>query len=230
MSIRVSGDRVSAANRIEIPSKLQLNGLLKTAVQFDNAGKAHAFITLLLYGGLRMIEPRGVRWSDLDTEKQRIHVRQRADRWQKIGTVKSAGSLRSFPSPPSPVKALQRWSRAAPFSEMELIFPTGAGNVESYANFYNRLWRPLMMKAGLTECMKRRGKPDLHRPHFSMHVLRHAAVSLWIEQGASQKQVMTWAGHARIQFTMDVYGHLWDDPEKDAAIALAIEQAIARAK
>ncbi len=229
VSIRVSGERTKANNKIEIPPKSQLHKLLQVAKHYDNTGKVHAFISLLLYGGLRMSELRGVRWSDLDSGAQRIHVRQRADRWQKIGSVKSAGGRRSIPLPPSTVNALLVWSKSAPYSELDLIFPTGAGNVESYANIYNRLWRPLMVKAEMTDCVKRRSKQILHRPNFSMHVLRHAAVSLWIEQGASQKQVMTWAGHARIQFTMDVYGHLWDDPEKDAAIALAIEQSIAQA-
>jgi hypothetical protein len=34
--------------------------------------------------------------------------------------------------------------------------------------------------------------------------------------GANPKKVKRWAGHASIQFTMDVFGHLWDDSEGDA--------------
>ena len=42
-----------------------------------------------------------------------------------------------------------------------------------------------------------------------MHGLRHAALSLWIEQGATPDNVMSRAGHASVRFTMDTYDHLW---------------------
>jgi integrase len=38
------------------------------------------------------------------------------------------------------------------------------------------------------------------------HDMRHFAVSLWIEQGFSIKEVMTFAGHASVQMTMERYG------------------------
>ncbi len=59
-----------------------------------------------------------------------------------------------------------------------------------------------------------------------MHALRHAAVSLWIEQAVSPKKVMTWAGHASVQFTMDRYGHLWTDVEGDAVVSEATVQSV----
>lgn len=67
---------------------------------------------------------------------------------------------------------------------------------------------------------------DKAHPDFALHTLRHVAVSLWIEQGATPKQVQTWAGHASIQFTMDTYGHLWADPTSDHAIATAAQRTI----
>ncbi len=44
------------------------------------------------------------------------------------------------------------------------------------------------------------------------------------ESSATPKQVMTWAGHASIQFTMDVYGHLWNDPVLEQQIVASIER------
>ncbi len=64
------------------------------------------------------------------------------------------------------------------------------------------------------------------KPWFGLHMLRHVACSLWIEQGAEPHRVKTWAGHAKIQFTHDVYGHLWHDNTTDQAIANAIEKSI----
>ena len=109
--------------------------------------------------------------------------------------------------------------------QYDLVFPTGAGRPESYANIYNRLWCPLMKKAALAD-IERKGDADKIRPWFALHMLRHVACSLWIEQGAEPHRVKTWAGHAKIQFTHDVYGHLWHDDTTDKAIASAIEKSI----
>jgi integrase len=51
---------------------------------------------------------------------------------------------------------------------------------------------------------------------FNWHVLRHFAVSCWIEAGLSPKTVQTFAGHGSLQVTMDRYGHLCksDDHKK----------------
>jgi len=65
------------------------------------------------------------------------------------------------------------------------------------------------------------------KPDFGMHALRHAAVSLWIEQGANALLVRKWAGHSSVKFTLDVYGHLWSDPEGDARIAEGAAQSFA---
>jgi len=52
------------------------------------------------------------------------------------------------------------------------------------------------------------------------HDLRHFAVSLWIEQGFSIKEIMTFAGHSSIQMTMERYGHLFPSPDHQKAMAM----------
>jgi integrase len=83
-----------------------------------------------------------------------------------------------------------------------------------------------MRRAGLVEMLPdAKGK---NRPvqAFGPHTLRHAAVSLWIEQGLSPKRVQELAGHASLTMTMDLYGHLWADSEGDAALARKSEAII----
>jgi integrase len=48
-----------------------------------------------------------------------------------------------------------------------------------------------------------------------MHSLRHAAASLFIEQGFSARRVQAMMGHSTIQMTFDTYGHLFPAPEDD---------------
>jgi len=200
--------------KVEIPSKEALARLLGAAQELDENRRAEAFVSLLLFGGLRISELRGLRRCDVDVLANRVSVVQRADRWQQLGAVKSKASRRSVPLPESTMAAIRGWMLRAPLSPYDLLFPNGVGNVEIYQNFYQRLWIPLLAKARLVKL-----EGDDEQPAFGMHALRHAAVSLWIEQGVNPKKVQRWAGHASIQFTMDVYGHLWDDPEGDSEIA-----------
>lgn len=228
IKIRTAGDRAGGdADGMHIPAKADLRKLLTAAQQRDTTGQAEAMIGVLMFAGLRASELRGLRRADVDLKGAVIQVRQRADRWNQIGPTKTKNSRRSVPIPPSVVRALRRWMLAAPHSAEDLVFPNGVGKVESYANIYNRIWTPMMEAAELADVIPAtETEPTKVSPHFALHALRHVACSLWIEQGATPKQTMTWAGHASIQFTMDTYGHLWADPASDQAMASAAERAI----
>ena len=49
-------------------------------------------------------------------------------------------------------------------------------------------------------------KSDL--PHFRFHDIRHTFASLLLQQGESLHYVKEQMGHASIQTTVDVYGHI----------------------
>ncbi len=53
------------------------------------------------------------------------------------------------------------------------------------------------------------------QPKYGLHSLRHAAASLFIEQGFSPKRVQTLMGHSSIQMTFDTYGHLFPAADDD---------------
>ena len=218
VSVRTTSEGIREEEALEIPSKASLRALVKTAETFDDTGMAAALVSLLLFGGLRSSELRGSRVVDVKFLASSFQVCQTADRWQRLGSVKTKNARRTIPLPRHTIRALRCWTKKAPLSSEGLLFPNGVGKVESYANLYHRVWVPLMGKAKLVTEDK--------VPIFGMHALRHAAVSLWIESGATPKKVMTWAGHASIQFTMDTYGHLWADATGDAAIAAAIERSV----
>ena len=60
---------------------------------------------------------------------------------------------------------------------------------------------------------------DKLRPKYGLHSFRHAAASLFIEQGFSPKRVQVLMGHSTIQMTFDTYGHLFPS-EKDDQVAM----------
>jgi integrase len=60
-------------------------------------------------------------------------------------------------------------------------------------------------------------QPEIKAPR-NFHALRHAAASLFIEQGWTPKKVQTAMGHSSIQVTFDIYGHLFPTPDDDASL------------
>ena len=49
---------------------------------------------------------------------------------------------------------------------------------------------------------------DRHMPHIRFHELRHSCASLLLNSGCTLKDVQEYMGHADIQMTANIYGHL----------------------
>ena len=154
--------------------------------------------------GLRASESRGLTWADVDFEGGLIHVRQRADAFNKLGEPKSAAGARSVPMGPYVANLLRRWRLACPSSSLDLVFPNRRGEVRTHTTVLKRHFKPQCRKIGI---------------EMRWHDLRHFAVSLWIEQGFSIKEVMTFAGHSSVQMTMERYGHLFPSPDHQRGMA-----------
>jgi integrase len=106
--------------------------------------------------------------------------------------------------------------KVCPKGPLGLVFPNGIGNPEGHANFYHRIFKPLMIDCGIVD-----GEA---KPRFSIHGLRHAAASLFIEQGWSPKKIQTILGHSSINMTFDVYGRMFHDAEADVALMEKVEK------
>src|SRR4029077_1041626 len=60
-----------------------------------------------------------------------LHVRQRADRFNSIGSPKSSAGKRTVPLAPMVVITLKQWRLACPKGPLDLVFPNARGVVES---------------------------------------------------------------------------------------------------
>jgi integrase len=153
-------------------------------------------------------ELRGLRWDpDVDLERGLLWVRQRADRWNTIGSPKSDAGKREIPLAPMVVNALREWKLACPKGDLNLVFPNTKGKVNSLPNMHRRGLGALQVVAGIAT--------DEMHPKYGLHSLRHAAASLFIEQGFSPKKVQTLMGHSSIQVTFDTYRHLFPSQDED---------------
>jgi integrase len=184
---------------VDYPTKAELRALL--AVDSPRYG---VLLKFTVATGLRASELRGLEWRHLDLEVGIVKVEQRADRWNNINVPKSSAGRREIPLSPEIVLLLKEWRLRCPrcAGKLTYVFPNGEGNLEYLPNWHNRVLVQLHRAAGISN-------PEAKGPRYGMHSFRHVAISLWIEDGMSPKEVQTLAGHSTIQMTFDVYGHLW---------------------
>jgi len=90
---------------------------------------------------------------------------------------------------------------------LDLVFPNGKGKVQAHMTILRQGLGPIEKEAGLSA--------DRVRPKYGLYAFRHAAASLFIEQGFSPKRVQAIMGHSSITMTFDLYGHLFPSPEDD---------------
>jgi integrase len=197
----------------DIPSKVEVQAILEKA-----GGRWRPLLITAIFTGMRASELRGLIWDALDFERKVAHVRQRANLWCEIGAPKSAASQRQIPLSPMVVNSLKEWRLACPNGDLGLVFPNGAGNVESHANIANRGFYALQTAGGIV------GADG--RPKYGLHSLRHFFASWVIERGFSPKKVQALLGHSSITMTYDRYGHLFPSLEDDHAKFAAGELAL----
>ena len=227
-----------------LPDKATLAALIAAAGKGPHATRDTAVVRLLMFGGLRISELLGLADDALVLKPKgaTVRVRERLQRRHRtLGPPKSAKARRDVPVGEAAALAVRAWRLARgpvrAFShrngQLQMtrvggrLFPApDGGDVWFYDDFINGCWLPLMRRAELVEMLPdSKGK---NRPvtAFSPHTLRHVAASLWIAQGLSPKKVQDLLGHSTIQLTMDLYGHLWTDPDADDALAQASERLV----
>ncbi len=189
---------------VDLPTPTEIRAFLAAL-----DGRWRPILLTAVFSGLRSSELRGLRWQDVDLPKGAITVRQRSDKWGKIGNTKSHAGQRTVPVPPVVINTLREWKLKCPPGE--LVFPNGQGNPESHSNIINRGLIPTMRKAKLG--------------YTGLHALRHFYASWLINPkeagglGLDMKSVQARMGHSSIVVTADVYSHLF--PRNDESKELA---------
>jgi integrase len=163
---------------------------------------------------------RGLRWADVDLKKGVLHVRQRADKFNKIGAPKSESGERTIPLSPILANTLREWKLICPKGEADLVFPNGVGQIENHANIVQRGLAPVQVAAGV---VTKAGEAK----YTGLHALRHFYASWCINRrqdgglGLPIKLVQERMGHASITMTSDRYGHLFDNADDGSELKAA---------
>ncbi|ODT65014.1 MAG: integrase [Pelagibacterium sp. SCN 63-23] len=96
----------------------------------------------------------------------------------------------------------------------DLVFPTSNGSWVSTNNWRRRGFVVACEKAGLIDAEIVDGK-EVAVPRYKPYDLRHFYASMLIEKKLSLKRIQKLMGHADIQTTLNVYGHLIEKAEED---------------
>lgn len=184
----------------------------KTLLKAAEGDRLHALYVVVLLLGLRRSEVTGLRWRDIDLAAGTLTVRQTLHRTGE-GLVflppKTQRSRRTVPLPPAVIDVLHRHQsdqedeRAAhgAWLDTDLVFTTPRGTPVEPRNL-SRMFGELSDRAGV-------GRVRLHE-------LRHTCVSLLLALGVHPRVVMEIVGHSAIEMTMNVYGHVALDTQREA--------------
>jgi integrase len=189
----------------DFPTADEVRRLVEAAQRREDKGRSHALLLTAIMTGLRASELRGLRWSDVDLKAEHLHVRQRADRFNRIGPPKSDAGTRIVSLPPELVSALKVWKLACPKGDENLVFPSSTGHIEHHKNMLVSLG-PVMKSAHVVD---KQGEP-----RYGMHALRHFFASWCLNpknRGGRElpvKEVQELLGHGSATLTLDVYGHM----------------------
>ena len=132
----------------------------------------------------------------------------------RSATPKSTRSRRTVPLPDPLVaelrahrvrQASERLTAGSLWQDHDLVFPSRFGTPLDPRNAL-RAFVAVARRAGLEG--------------VGLHTLRHTSASLMLVQGVHPRVVMETLGHSGISITMDVYGHVMPQQQRDAAEAV----------
>ena len=152
------------------------------------------FVLMSLYG-LRTSEALGLSWSDIDIDKNVIHVRQQlqyVDKTYRYSELKTQAGSRDLPLVDIVSESLRTVSRSADGPLPGLVFKTVNGLPVDGGNL-RRTFKRLSKQAGL--------------PVLTLHHLRHTAATNLKNLGIPARDVQSILGHAHINTTMQIYQH-----------------------
>jgi integrase len=176
---------------------------------------AHAWELAL--SGLRRGEIAGLRWSDVDLDKEMLAInnnRVAAGNRSVENDPKSEASRRTLPLPDRLVSVL-RSARARQAAERLVLGATGGAWSYVVSNeigepcapgVLSRYWRETVKAAGIR--------------HAKLHAARHTCATLMHLQGVPAAVIAAWIGHKDASLTMKLYAHSQNDALKAAGDTL----------
>lgn len=179
-----------------------------------------ACIPVLLNTGMRAGELAGLRWSDVDLEKNEIHVhstrtvvkdRSGEKKYTTITqkTTKTKAGMRTIPLNSNAVAAFKKLKTMT--GGAEFVYANAKGEPMNYG-YLGTLTKKIAAAAGLPEDKQ-----------FGPHALRHTFASLLFENKVPIETISKLMGHKDVRTTQNIYVHLFNIEEKQHTAVQTLE-------
>ncbi|GAJ38945.1 site-specific integrase [Saccharococcus caldoxylosilyticus] len=170
---------------------------------------------LAIFTGMRRGEVLGLKWDDVDFENKKIRIKRSLCFVSGKGLIfkepKTKKSKRQISISQHVVNVLKKHKQKQEFQKEKLgtqyqdnnlIVCTDDGKPLDPRNLLRQFYR-LIEEANV--------------PRISFHDLRHTHATILMQQGENPKVVSDRLGHSRVGITLDLYSHVSDDLQEQAA-------------
>ncbi|MGA7088497.1 MAG: site-specific integrase [Candidatus Dormiibacterota bacterium] len=214
----------NVADLVDLPRAKQSNWRVLDAAQVRllletaEGDPLQGLYVLAVTTGMRQGELLALRWLDIDFDRGTLTVNGTLHRvgggWS-IGEPKTARSRRLVVLPHVARIALQRHRVAQLEARLKagicwrengLVFTTAIGTPLHPGNVLRRSYRPMLERAGIRT--------------VRFHDLRHTSATLLLGQGVHPKIVSEMLGHSTVGITLDLYSHVTESMQRQAAGAM----------
>lgn len=195
--------------RVLTPEEMQ-----RFLIQAKYDGYYEIFLTALATG-LRRGELLALQWADLDFESRELQVERQVRRTKGqllVSEPKTASSIRTIILPPSVVEVLRDYREAV---DSRWMFPSPVK--EDSPRDPNTLYAKMKLVLERAGCKIVR-----------FHDLRHTFATEALEHGMDVKTLSAIIGHVSVATTLNIYTHITDAMQKQAAVT--IDRGIAKKK
>ena len=179
----------------------------------------------LMFGvALRQGEVLGLRWKNVDLDNGRVNIVEQLARQKGFAFTlpKSASSIRTLPLSPDLVAELKSWR----IKQKEMLLKAGIAWSEEITVLSNEIGTPVthdLYLLGYKQVVRAAGLETT-----GCHDARHTRLTLLAAAGIDARTLSSFAGHADVAFTLQVY--VTPSQEAAAAAVNQVDKAIYQAK
>ncbi len=217
----VHGDLLgrSPCRKVALPRVRPPDRVVLSPVELDQLADAvpsryRALILVAGVLGLRWGEAVGLRVRDVDFLRRTVTVAQTVEevggQLRLVTEAKTRSSLRTMATPAFLIEALADHlsvHRADVQGDPDALVFVGARGGVLRRRFAERVFAPAVRKAGLD-------------PSLTFHGLRHVAITAMVDAGVHPRVMQGRAGHATSKLKMELYAHVPESADRQAAAAL----------
>ena len=231
--------RTSIPSRDDVLKLLEVTSRIEDGQHILTCLNRRATVVLGIFAGMRPGEIYGLQWENVDLERMVIRVRHSQSVIDGLKGPKSEAGNRDIPLSAPIYAALEQlaiyWTMRDQFlcdekmvgskpheqrlrrayhaqGSTPVTVPPRTGYVlknwrhEPMKSSNNRFFGAVMKLAGLQD--------ETGKNQFTPHALRHAAVSMLLQQRVPLPDIARFVGHRHTSTTVDVYGHIMDDENR----------------